>query len=68
MFPLPCAEVSMEDVHGGSAAEEVRHYFLKREGSESSWSVKVFKFPTAALLLESTNDVASPSFRCGEEI
>ncbi len=53
----------MDEVHGGSGAEEVRHYFLKREGSESSFSVKGFKFSKSALLLELTGEPANPAFR-----
>jgi hypothetical protein len=50
---------------GGTTPEEVRHYYLKREYSESSFSVKPFKFPLSALMLDdNADDVAdNPLFR-----
>lgn len=42
----------MEEVEGGSSPDEIRHYYLKREYSESSFSVKPFRFPLSALMMD----------------
>jgi hypothetical protein len=57
------AVITKETVNGGGHAEEIRHYFLKREFSESSRSVKQFKFPKAALLLDQAGTLEALSSR-----
>ncbi len=43
---------SREVVHGGEAEEDVVHYIIKREFSETSIHIKSLTFPLAALLLD----------------
>lgn len=62
-FGCGAAVVTKGKVHGGVGAEELRHYYVKREFSEGSFSVNHFKFPLTALLLEQEGNIKTPSFR-----
>ena len=52
---------SREVVHGGDTEEEIIHYVIKREFSETSIHIKSLTFPTAALLLD--DESKHPMFR-----